>query len=238
MSLGSIRGTKGTPPFRVSQMSLWTVSRIGGSDLNTKAKPTRTAKARQPDLAGSPDVEGRELTGLAASINDKRIQSALMDHDREMHEVEKTWGVDRLPYLVSDDMRLKFWKAQEQLNEAIRANDGDRVADRAANVRRGLEMLVKAAEKAAECPLATEVWECAMPGGTGVLRLVRAFPEHSARLEPRDGVVTWTLEEVARVLEGMELVNVVKDQIPGAYVHAVTRKIDTTQGEPNDDIPF
>lgn len=206
--------------------------------MNTKAKPTRTAKARQPDLAGSPDVEGRELTGLAASINDKRIQSALMDHDREMHQAEKIWGVDRLPYLVSHDLRQKFWKAQEQLNEAIRANDGDRVADRAANVRRGLEMIVKAAGEAKECPLDAEVWECPMPGGTGVLRLVRAFPEHSARLEPRDGVVTWTLEEVARVLEGMQLINVVKDQMPGAYVHAVTRKIDTTQGEADDGIPF
>ena len=207
--------------------------------LSDKIKPKRAAKARLPDLSGEgQDVEPRKLTGLAASINERRMQSALMDHDREMHQVEKVWGVDRLPYLVPDDLRQKFWRAQEQLNEAIRANDGDRVADRAANVVRGLGMLVKAAQKAGEGYLEAEVWECSLPSGKGVLRLVRAFPEHAARLEHREGVVTWTLEEVARVIEGLQLVNSVKDEMPGAYVKAVTGKVDTTRGEPDDDIPW
>jgi len=200
-------------------------------------KSRKPAKSRMPDLSAE-DVEPRKLTGLAASINERRMQSALMDHDRKMDEVEKVWGVDRLPYLVADNLRQKFWRAQEQLNEAIRSNDAEAVSDRAANVLRGLDMLVKAAEKAGERPLEPDVWECTMPSGNGVLRLVRAFPEHSARLEHRDGVVIWTLEEVARVIEGLQLVNRVKDAMPGAYVKAVTKKVDTTKGEPNDDIPF
>lgn len=202
-----------------------------------QSKPKRAAKGRLPDLS-SEDVEPRKLTGLAASINERRMQSALMDHDRQMHEIEKVWGVDRLPYLVDEALRLKFWRAQEQLNAAIRSNDADAVSDRAANVVRGLEMLVKAAQEAGERGLEHEVWECSFPSGKGVLRLVRAFPEHAARLEHRDGVMTWTLEEVARVIEGLQLVNSVKDEMPGAYIKAVTGKIDTTKGEPNDDIPF
>ena len=204
-----------------------------------QTKPKRAAKARPPDLsAEGADVEPRQLSGLAASINDRRMQSALMDHDRDMHEVESVWGVDRLPYLVGEALRLKFWKAQEQLNLAIRSNDAESVADRAANVRRGLAMLVKAAQEAGERPLDAEVWECTMPSGTGVLRLVRAFPEHAAILEHREGVVTWTLEEVARVIEGLQLVNSVKTEVPAAYVAAVTGKVDVSKGEPDDELPF
>lgn len=197
----------------------------------------KPAKAKLPDLSAG-DVEPRKLTGLAASINERRMQSALMDHDRRVDEVEKLWGVDRLPYLVDDALRLRFWRAQEQLNAAIRSNDADAVSDRAANAVRGLEMLVKSAEEAGERVLEPDVWECSFPSGRGVLRLVRAFPEHAARLEHRDGVVTWTLDEVARVIEGLQLVNRVKDQVPNAYIEAVTGKIDTSRGEPNDDIPF
>jgi len=46
------------------------------------------------------------------------MQSVLWDYDHKIIEVEKVWGVDRLPYLVSDETRRKWWRAVDALNQA------------------------------------------------------------------------------------------------------------------------
>tara|TARA_R110000868_G_scaffold6894_3_gene38273 strand:- start:1186 stop:1632 length:447 start_codon:yes stop_codon:yes gene_type:complete len=63
-------------------------------------------------------------------------------------EIEGKWGVGRLVRLVTPDMAARFGSAKDKLNDAIRANDGEAVANRAAVLIRGWQALDKAATEA------------------------------------------------------------------------------------------
>jgi len=76
------------------------------------------------------------------------VTEALRPLDRIAVEMEAKWGVGRLPRLVSPDMAARFGSARDRLNEAIRENDGDAVAKRAAVMIRGWQALDKAASDA------------------------------------------------------------------------------------------
>jgi hypothetical protein len=169
----------------------------------------------------------------AAGIIASRIQAAVWDFDRDICEAEKTWGVDRLPYLVSDTTRERWWRAVAALNDAIEAQDDEKVRSMVDNLRRGIARLIEEATAAGQKPLEPETWETPLPGGR-VLRIVRTWPEHAAPVDKRPGVVTWSIEEVARVLDNLPALNAVKDTFPGAAVAAVR----PSKEDPNDELPF
>lgn len=187
---------------------------------------TRVAKPKKPDRLFE--------STLASDIVRGRIQSMLWDYDRELASVEKHWGVDRLPYLVGHETRTRWWRAADALNAAVEANDADRVEALVANMRRGLVRLAEEAQANGQAPLSPDTIETPLPDGK-VLRIVRTWPEHADRVEKDPHVVTWTVEEVARVVAAYSPVNAVKDAFPGA---TVTEARSQLSKELNDDIPF
>ena len=181
-----------------------------------------------------PEREGRwEIRSAGDWITHDQIQAALQDFDRALHHTEKAWGVDRLPLLVSQETRLKYWKAVDALNEALYTGNADRVKTLAANLVKGLHHLEDEALTANRKTLDPEIWETPLPDGR-VLRVVRAWPERAYRPEDDPGVVTYTLEEVGRLLGSQAFLSAVKKEWPAAHVTEVRTKT----GELNDDIPF
>ena len=165
-----------------------------------------------------------------------QVQSAVWDFDKAISAVECAWGVDRLPYLVDARKREAWWLGMDQLNAAIR--DGDPLEVRAAvdNMLGGLQMLVRAATKAGEAHLTPDVWEVALSDGK-VLRVVRCWPVNSDPVPVDRNILTYTLEEVARLVEREKGVNAIKGQWPGATVEPPRPK--SKLSDPiNDEIPF
>lgn len=175
----------------------------------------------------------RIQTGTDWIVHD-RIQSAVWDFDRAITEAEKVWGVDRLPYVVSDATRQRWWRAMDAFNEAIHNGDWERTRIMADNLVKGVARLVEEAEGLGASPLDPKVIEAKMPSGR-VLRIVQAWPVNAVRVESEPDVLTWTVDEVARLVESQRMVDKVKEIWPGAEVTRIRSKIGE---EINDDIPF
>ena len=95
---------------------------------------------------------GRQATGSGVGTvwieQAEAVTDALRPLDRIAVEMEGKWGVGRLVRLVTPDMAARFGSAKDKLNEAIRSNDGQAVANRAAIMIRGWQALDKAATEA------------------------------------------------------------------------------------------
>ena len=95
---------------------------------------------------------GRQAMGSpAASVwieQAEAVTEALRPLDRIAVEMEGKWGVGRLQRLVTPEIAARFGSAKDKLNDAIRANDGESVANRAAVLIRGWQALDKAATDA------------------------------------------------------------------------------------------
>lgn len=194
------------------------------------ANPTQTRRVYKPQ---KPDVLFNPT--LASDIKRARIQSAVWDYDRAITAAEAVWGVDRLPYLVGHELRLRWWRNVDALNEAITANDDQKVLAIVPNLVNGIGRLIVEAEKAGEAPLLVDAWEIALNDET-ILRVVKNVPMGHVKndADPRK-VVTWTLAEVARMIEARSSVNEVKKTFPGATVEAVRSPFAELI---DDDIPF
>lgn len=173
-----------------------------------------------------------EIRSSGDWITHDLIQAALQDFDQAMHQAEKVWGVDRLPLLVAHETRLKWWKAMDALSAAIWNGDADQVKALTSNLVRGIDRLIEEATAAGHQPLDIDVWETPLSDGRK-LRIVRTWPERAYRPDKEDGVLTYTLEEIGRLVGSYSLLGSVKNYWPAATVTAIDRN-----KEPNDDIPF
>jgi len=173
--------------------------------------------------------------GMTRDIKDARIQSALWDYDRAISDAEQTWGVDRLPYLVGDEIRKKWWRNVDTLNDAVRARDDETVQRLVPNMIKGIGVMIQKAIEIGEKPLEANILETPMKDGK-ILRVVKAWPENSYRQRKNErDVVTYSIEEVARMLEKNSLVVATKVAFPGATI----TKVRTPSEELIDDeIPF
>jgi len=190
-------------------------------------KVQRVRKPGKPDMLLD--------SGMMQDIKRSRIQSLVWNYDRAIAEAEVVWGADRLPYLVGEDLRLKWWRNVEALNKAIFENDVEQVEIAVPRMIKGIAVLIEQATAAGQKPIEPDVWETTM--GDKVLRVVRSWPEHAAPVDKRPNVVTYSLEEIARILQAREMsvVNSVKETWPGASVQRVKSP---TDAELDDEIPF
>jgi hypothetical protein len=145
---------------------------------------------------------------------------------------ESKWGPDVLPSLVSPELAAK-WKSQcDKLNDAIQRGDLPQVADLVSGCIRGYTALDAAAIANGHKPEEGTFFEARSDAGT-IYRV--ALTDVDARRAAKDGVVVYTMAEIVRLLEPMQLVNKVKGAFPGATVENVRGKVDWKQG---DALPF
>lgn len=163
--------------------------------------------------------------------DDLEINRHIDKLDQVAIKFESKWGPDVLPRLVPDDMAAK-WKAQtDKLNDAIQRRDLPMVADLVAGTIRGYSALDAAATAAGHTPAPATMLEGRHPDTGNIYRI--AVNDMDARKVSEPGVVVYTLTEVIRLLESMQLVNVVKKNFPHAQV--TKTNIDWQKG---DDLPF
>lgn len=169
-----------------------------------------------------------------ASSAEIACDHAVAPFDRACRDMERKWGIDRLPELVAPEMSARFGKAMGVMNDAINAEDPDATAAAAANCVRGLQAMDAAATAAGHQPLNPAVWEVEYEGQR--FGIIRDVEEWAAAAAQRPGMTLYTLREVAVALAASKhAVTAVKAAFPGAQVTAIRSPLSE---ELEDEIPW
>lgn len=166
------------------------------------------------------------LTTPSASPEEIACDHAVAAFDRAALEAERTWGVDRLPALVSPETAAKFGRLVGLLNEALRANDAPKVAALTATAVRGWQAMDAEARRLGHEPLPAWMTMTDVDGHIFVILHDGADwrkPEVEA-LTGR-GVEVYTMREISVALRlmrdaGSGAVGAFKAAFPGAEVTA------------------
>lgn len=176
------------------------------------------------------------LVHPGATAEEMQIGSALAPFDRAVRETEVSWGIDRLPELVSPESAAKWGSAVGKLNAAIDSGDVQEVTARVGVCLRGLAALDAEATAAGHRPITPDAWEVSVDGVTcAILKDDAAWPAFAAE---RPGVRIYSLREVGNALAAYGgMVAAVKESFPGARVAAVRERTQLEQ-DLQDEVPF
>jgi hypothetical protein len=169
-----------------------------------------------------------------ASAAEVQTDLATGPFDRVSREMDRKWGVDRLPELVAPATAERWGQAMANLNAAIAANDPALVVARVNACLRGFALMDAEATAAGHQPIVPEAIEIEVDGVLcAILRDDAAWPAYQAQ---RHGVRVYTLREVSNALAAYgQTVAAIKDTWPGAQVTAVRSPLAQSL---NDEIPF
>jgi hypothetical protein len=172
------------------------------------------------------DGSGRQAKGSPATLvwveQTEAVTEALRPLDRIAVEMEGKWGVGRLTRLVSPEIAARFGSAKDKLNEAIRSNDGDEVAKRAAVMIRGWQALDKAATEAGCETLPLRTVAVQHEGRAYVVAWDRADVHKAAKLSRTPENVV-SVHELLVAYEALRAkVDGVKQAFPGAELMKVS----------------
>ena len=169
-----------------------------------------------------------------ATANEIKADLSLAPFDKAVREMDKRWGVDRLPELVSVESAAKWGKAVAGLNGAIDAQDPDKVKFWVEVCLRGLAAMDAEAVSLGRPVSDPMIWEYEYEGTTfGIIEDGREWPAAYAK---RPGIAIHTMREVGVALHAHRngLVDAIKLSFPGAEVKAVRRP----QADLEDDFDF
>lgn len=152
-------------------------------------------------------------------------QAFIDEADKLAAAAESRWGCGRLRLLVGPELREKFDRQRYLFNQAVwhgELEDVRREASRMCTAWRALEV---EAERLGAGKLDPNVMEVVLSDG----RVAAIVPDNDhARLVRHEDrrMDVYTLEEIARLLDGFPGLAQVKESFPGAEVVAARRSID------------
>jgi hypothetical protein len=148
------------------------------------------------------------------------VTSSLIELDRIAADYERRWGVGRLVTLCRDNARLSFRKGWQAWHDAAAKGDAQAMQ----KVLQGLKQLWTIMDSQATAdghkPLSAEVWEVRLADGR-VLAIARTNAEAIAVQRDGRATIAYTLDELARLLPKLEMMDAVKTEFPGATVERV-----------------
>jgi len=157
----------------------------------------------------------------SATANEIKADLSLAPFDAAVRAMDKRWGIDRLPELVSTESAAKWGKAMAGLNGAIDAHDPDKVKFWVEVSLRGLTAMDAEAVSLGRPVSDPMIWEYQYEGTTfGIIEDGREWPAAYAN---RPGIAIHTMREVAIALHAQRsgIVNAAKLAFPGAEVTAI-----------------
>jgi len=176
------------------------------------------------------------IIGGIVERNEIMCDHAVAPFDRRAREMDKKWGCDRLPELVSPTTASKWGSTLEKLNAAIVENDPALVVARVEVALRGLDVMDREATELGAPKADETVWLINADGHEfGLLRDDRAWPAVREKF-PNLDIVTEREMVLALVEYKQSVVKVALDAAKKHFPNAEVTKIKTKEYE--DDIPF
>lgn len=177
-----------------------------------------------------------------ARATETRIDMALAPFDRLGTEMERKWGIDQLPALVSTDTADRYGRLMGDLNDAIRHNNADEVCRLASIGIRALKKMDEEAESLNAPKSPGDFIEYDLDGFKFALMPDNAHWQ--AVKEKRPDLQIFTMREAAIALKAMmssKMVAATKAEFPGAEIQKVTPLKEVTHDfweRGGDDIPI
>ena len=166
----------------------------------------------------------------------RRMQDALHRYDDVVSEVEGRWGVDRLVWLVGGDLRDRFEQQMDRLNAAIDKCDPS-IEHEVEVTLRGVAALEAAAIAAGAKPLSGDYIEGRMPDGRVIAITSTGYEAGKVKRDNREMVV-YSVDEVGRIIEGLNKDAPVVDAIKNAFAGAEVQSVKPVPANLDDEIPF
>ncbi|MEY1555309.1 hypothetical protein AB3Y40_06705 [Yoonia sp. R2331] len=180
------------------------------------------------------------ITHPDASADETRKHYTLAPFNRIADEMDRKWGIDRLPELVSVDLARKFGDTMADLNKAITTGTPDEVVAWAGVGVRAYVALDKAAEEAGQPKADQEVWEIEVDGERiGVMRDDKAWQSIKAA-RPDLKLITLRESVLAAVAYDMTsgVLDEIKSHFPDASVSSVKPTDPVNYAAGGDEIRF
>ena len=184
-----------------------------------KAQKTAKVEAVGPIEAGPPQRTWADSPGTYLTA-----RSHIDAVDALAVECEARWGCDRLRLLVDAGMREKFDRQRYLMNQAIWHGSMEDVVVQSGRMVKAWRALDAAATVAGKAGLPAQVLETTLSDG----KVVAIVPDNArAKLVMAEGraVDVYTLDEIARLLEGYPGLAKIKAAFPGATVTEVRRRV-------------
>ena len=166
----------------------------------------------------------------------RRMQDALHKYDDVVSEVEGRWGVDRLVWLVGGELRDRFEQQMDRLNAAIDKCDPS-IEHEVEVTLRGVAALEKAAIAAGAKPLSGDYIEGRMPNGRVIAITATGYEAGKVKRDNREMVV-YSVDEIGRIIEGLNKEAPVVDAIKNAFAGAEVESVKPVAANLDDEIPF
>lgn len=191
-------------------------------------RPTKPKRQKKSD----------RLMYSGISKEEMMTDMAVAPMDRLAEKMDRTWGIDMLPELVSPATAAKYGSAMAKLNAALEANDPAETQLRAEVVMRGLHAMDAEARQMGAQPASTEIWEVELNDQKiGIMRDGRAWKQIQ---DQRPDLRLVTLREVAVALEFYN--HSVAGKATEVAKQAFGEQAETTGFKPSkdldDEIPF
>lgn len=166
----------------------------------------------------------------------RRMQDALHRYDDVVSEVEGRWGVDRLVWLVGGDLRDRFEQQMDRLNAAIDKCDPS-IEHEVEVTLRGVAALEAAAIAAGAKPLTGDYIEGRTPDGRVIAITATGYEAGKVKRDNREMVV-YSVDEIGRIIEGLNKEAPVVDAIKNAFAGAEVVSVKPVPANLDDEIPF
>ena len=181
---------------------------MGQNQQTTKTRQSKRQKKSDRILHGNQNKDAIMCDYAVAPV------------DRLVTEMDRKWGVDRLPELVSVEMAQKYGRQVGMMNEAVADNDVERTQKKAEQVIKGMIAMDAEAERMGAHKASSDVWEVEVDGELfGIMKDGRAWKQIK---EQRPELELLTLREVALAYRWFrenwmgELEKAAKQSFPGA----------------------
>ncbi|WP_299945321.1 hypothetical protein [uncultured Ruegeria sp.] len=177
--------------------------------------PKRPRRQRKGDRLLSPDARKEEIA----------CDHSLAPFDRLAIEMERKWGIDQLPALVSPETSTRYGHAIADLNAAIAKSEPAAVTACVQNCIKGLGVMDAEATAAGHQPATGEFWEYEFMPHDAMeafrFAVMRDDAEWQTSKACRPDLRFFSMREVALALHhycSRHPVGEVKDLFPGAQI--------------------
>ena len=191
-------------------------------------------------MARRTHVEGKKFDRLlspAASAAAIRCDYAAQPFFRLEADMDRKWGINRLPGLVTPALAEKFGRAAAHLNDCMNREDPEQTAAAAANCIRGMQAMDREAGDAGHEPASPEIWITEVDGK--IFAFIRQADMWQAAQEAAPGAIVCTIREAAFSLgaSNLPMLAEVKKNFPGAQINTIRQRTEL-QESLNDEIPW
>lgn len=152
-----------------------------------------------------------------------QIDAIIRNVTEHANEMNRRWGFNRLPHLVSLELLGRFKQQKESWERAcfeccgsLMPADLDRIRPIGEAMKRAYAALEAEAIAQGKSPAPPETWGFELKNGTPVT-LVRARSE-MGNVEPTPGGQVWCLEEIGEIITKLPELLATKDAFPQAEV--------------------